>query len=99
MSYVPLVSAATAVEQGHLETVDLLLRHDAYINGTMKGKTPLEWAAAFGQVRMVRQLLARGAAPTAKALNEARAGAKRSSKATEKYRLVVDALHAAAVKD
>ncbi|WP_078490095.1 ankyrin repeat domain-containing protein [Streptomyces bikiniensis] len=98
-SYVPLVLAATSVERGHLETVDLLLRHGADINGTMKGKTPLEWAAAFGQVSVVRQLLARGATPTAKALNEARAGAERHPRNAEKYRLVNDALHAAGVED
>ncbi|WP_225882416.1 ankyrin repeat domain-containing protein [Streptomyces aureocirculatus] len=65
MSYVPLVLAATPAEHGHPPSVDLLLRHGADINGVMKGKTPLEWAATFGQARMVQHLLTRGAIPTA----------------------------------
>jgi ankyrin repeat protein len=99
MDYVPLVLAATAGEQGHPQTVDLLLRHGVDIDGMMKDKTPLEWAAAFGQVHMVHQLLARGATPTAKALSGARTGAKRSPEAAEKYTLIVDALHAAGIED
>lgn len=95
---VPLVLAATAMEPGHPRTVDLLLRHGADIDGLMKGKTPLEWAAAFGQVHMVRHLLARGATPTAKALSEVREGAQRSPKAAGKYALIVEALRAAGVQ-
>lgn len=73
----------------------------------MKGRTSLEWAAAFGYVPMVHHLLARGATPTAKALSEARAGAERSSKSeessessepSERYALVVDALRAAGIE-
>ncbi|MFD3613098.1 ankyrin repeat domain-containing protein [Streptomyces atroolivaceus] len=99
MNYVPLVLAATAVERGHPQTVDLLLRHGVDINGVMKDKTPLEWAAAFGQVQMVHHLLARGATPTVKALSGARAGAKRSPETAQKYALIVDALHAAGIED
>ncbi|MFJ8888548.1 ankyrin repeat domain-containing protein [Streptomyces sp. NPDC102402] len=99
MNYVPLVLAATATEYGHPQTVDLLLRHGVDINGLMKDKTPLEWAAAFGKVQMVHQLLARGATPTAKAVSEAHAGAKRSPEAAQKYALIVDALHAAGIED
>jgi len=99
MASVPLVLAATVTKQGHLHTVDALLRHGADINGVMRDRTPLEWAAAFGQVPMVHQLLARGATPTAKALSEARAGAERSPKAAEKYALVIDALNAANIED
>jgi len=99
MGSVPLVLAATSTEQGHPQTVDVLLRHGVDINGVMKDRTPLEWAACFGQVPMVHQLLARGATPTAKALSEARAGAKRSPKAAEKYALIIDALEAADIED
>ncbi|MFF7651713.1 ankyrin repeat domain-containing protein [Streptomyces sp. NPDC007983] len=99
MGYVPLVLAATATEQGHPQTVDVLLCHGVDINGVMKDKTPLEWAAAFGQVQMVHQLLARGATPTAKALSGARAGAKRYPEAAEKYALIIDTLHAADIED
>ncbi|MCD9903688.1 ankyrin repeat domain-containing protein [Streptomyces sp. MT29] len=73
LNYPPLVLAATSVEHGHPQMVDLLLRRGADIDGTMTGRSSLEWAAAFGNVRMVRHLLARGATPTAKALSEARA--------------------------
>ncbi|MFD7628520.1 ankyrin repeat domain-containing protein [Streptomyces sp. NPDC059851] len=99
LRHTPLVLAATATAQGHPQTVDLLLHHGADINGAMKDKTPLEWAAAFGQVRMLHHLLALGATPTAKALSAARAGAKRSPRAAAEYALVVDALHAAGVED
>lgn len=99
MNYVPLVLAATAMQQGHPQTVALLLRHGADINGVMKDKTSLEWAAAFGQVQMVHQLLVLGATPTTKALSGARAGAGRSPETAQKYALVVDALHAAGIED
>ncbi len=98
INYVPLVLAATAVKPGHLQTVDLLLRRGADINALMKGRTPLEWAATFGQVDMVNQLLARGATPTAKAVHEAHAGAERCPGAAEKYALVVEALRAAGIE-
>ncbi|MGW1958397.1 ankyrin repeat domain-containing protein [Streptomyces sp. NPDC001920] len=99
MRSTPLVLAATTTESGHPQTVDVLLHHGADINGAMKDKTPLEWAAAFGQVRMLRHLLARGATPTAKALSAARAGAKRSPQAAARYALIIDALHAAGIED
>ncbi|NEA16988.1 ankyrin repeat domain-containing protein [Streptomyces halstedii] len=98
MGYVPLVLAATTGEQGHPHIVDLLLRHGVDINRVMKDKTALEWAAGFGLVQMTHHLLARGATPTAKALSEARAGAKRSLKAAVNYALVIDALHATGVE-
>jgi len=103
LNYPPLVLAATSVDDGHPQMVDLLLRRGADIDGTMKGRTSLEWAAAFGNVRMVHHLLARGATPSAKALSEARAGAERYSKAVqdeqkrEAYALVFAALRAAGV--
>lgn len=105
----PLVLAATATEHGHPEAVDLLLRRGADIDGTKKDRTSLEWAAAFGNVRMVHHLLAHGATPTTKALSEARAGAERFSKAVqdeqkrqekqEAYVLVFAALRAAGVTE
>lgn len=103
----PLVLAATSTEHGHPQMVDLLLRRGADIDGTKKDRTSLEWAAAFGNVRMVHHLLDRGATPSPKALSEARAGAERYSKAVrderkrqekqETYALVVAALRAAGV--
>jgi len=99
MGYVPLVLAATATEQGHPQTVDVLLRHGVDINGVMKDKTSLEWAADFGQLQMVHQLLARGAIPTVKALSSARAGRERSPEIADKYTLIVDALHAAGIDE
>lgn len=95
LGHVPLVLAVTAVEEGRPETVRALLSRGADIDARMKGRTSLEWAAAFGQVGMVRDLLVLGAAPTPKALSEARAGAERSPKAAEKYALVIDTLLAA----
>lgn len=104
LRYVPLVLAATTGEHGHPDTVDLLLRHGADINGAMKDKTPLEWAATFGQVQMVHQLLARGATPTARALGEIRARARARAKWSPadmegKYALTVEALRAAGIED
>ncbi|MFJ9808964.1 ankyrin repeat domain-containing protein [Streptomyces sp. NPDC101158] len=99
MGYVPLVLAATATDHGHPQTVDVLLLHGADINGVMKDKTSLEWAAALGNLQMVHHLLVRGATPTAKALSRARAGGERSPEAATKYMLIVDALHAAGIED
>ncbi|CAD5970212.1 ankyrin repeat domain-containing protein [Streptomyces cyaneofuscatus] len=107
LNFPPLVLAATSTEHGHPQMVDLLLRRGADIGEVKKGRTSLEWAAAFGNVRMVRHLLARGATPTAKALREAHAGAERYAKAVreeqkrqekrETYALVFAALRAAGV--
>ncbi|MGW1204996.1 ankyrin repeat domain-containing protein [Streptomyces cyaneofuscatus] len=103
----PLMLAATSGEHGHPQMVDLLLRRGADIGEVKRGRTPLEWAARFGNVRMVHHLLARGATPTVKALSEAHAGAERFSKAVqdeqrrqetrEAYAVVVAALRAAGV--
>ncbi|MEU8565638.1 ankyrin repeat domain-containing protein [Streptomyces cyaneofuscatus] len=107
LSFPPLVLAATSTEHGHPQMVDLLLRRGADIGEVRKDRTSLEWAAAFGNVRMVHHLLARGATPTAKAVSEANAGAERFSKAVrdeqrrqetrEAYALVVAALRDAGV--
>ncbi|MGW7225578.1 ankyrin repeat domain-containing protein [Streptomyces cyaneofuscatus] len=107
LSFPPLVLAATSTEHGHPQMVDLLLRRGADIGEVKRGRTSLEWAAAFGNVRMVHHLLARGATPTAKAVSEAHAGAERFSKAVrdeqrrqetrEAYALVVAALRDAGV--
>ncbi|MEV5975155.1 ankyrin repeat domain-containing protein [Streptomyces sp. NPDC051921] len=96
--WVPMVLAATSTDHGHPETVDVLLEHGADIDvAAMKGRTPLEWAALFGQVRMVHHLLARGATPTRRALGEAQTRANGSLKAAKRYALVIDALQAAGV--
>ncbi|WP_202547612.1 hypothetical protein [Streptomyces sp. SID2119] len=86
---------------------DVAGRRGADIGEVKKDRTSPEWAAAFGNVRMVHHLLARGAPPTAKSLSEARAGAERFSKAVqdeqrrqekrEAYAVAVAALRAAGV--
>ncbi|WP_328315635.1 ankyrin repeat domain-containing protein [Streptomyces sp. NBC_00388] len=77
MGFVPLVLAATAGVEGYPETVDLLLDRGADVNAVMKRRTALDWAGGFGQVRMVRHLLSRGATPSAEALAIAREDAER----------------------
>ncbi|MEU6995749.1 ankyrin repeat domain-containing protein [Streptomyces sp. NPDC046465] len=62
MGHLPLVLAATVGQEGHMSTVDLLLDRGADIDAEMKGRTALDWAAGFGQGRMVRHLLSRAAA-------------------------------------
>lgn len=66
MNWAPLVLAATAGTEGFPETVDLLLDRGADVNAVMKRRTALDWAAGFGQVRMVRHLLSRGATPSSR---------------------------------
>ncbi|MFF1379508.1 ankyrin repeat domain-containing protein [Streptomyces sp. NPDC058308] len=61
MGHLPLVLAATAGQEGHMSTVDLLLDHGADIDAEMRNRTALGWAAGFGQANMVRHLLDRGA--------------------------------------
>ncbi|MFD9433118.1 ankyrin repeat domain-containing protein [Streptomyces sp. NPDC060002] len=72
LGYVPLVLAATTGDEGHPETVDLLLDRGADINAVMKHKTALDWAVRFGQEEMVRRLLCRGAIPSAETMAAAR---------------------------
>ncbi|WP_234321301.1 ankyrin repeat domain-containing protein [Streptomyces katrae] len=93
MSWLPLVVVPDG-ERGR-EIVDLLLDRGADVNGLMKGWTPLEWAAAGGQVEMVRQLLARGATSTAEALSRAYARGNESPEGVAKYAAVINALRAA----
>ncbi|MGW9173865.1 ankyrin repeat domain-containing protein [Streptomyces decoyicus] len=95
MSHAPLVLAATTGDEGHPETVDLLLDHGADINVVMKDRTPLDWAVWFGQVPMVQQLLDRGATPTAKALTTAHERTERHPESRQKYERIIDALLAA----
>ncbi|MFE5735683.1 ankyrin repeat domain-containing protein [Streptomyces celluloflavus] len=97
IGYVPLVLAATAGGEGDPQTVDLLLDRGADINVVMKDRTPLDWAAGFGQVQMVRQLLDRGATPTVKSLTIARDQAERRPGNRQKYERIIDALHAAGI--
>ncbi|MEU9163276.1 ankyrin repeat domain-containing protein [Streptomyces sp. NPDC048424] len=78
LNHVPLVLAATTVEGGYPETVDLLLERGADIEERMKGKTALDWAAACGYPAMVERLLARGAAVTKETVLGAMAGRRRS---------------------
>ncbi|MEV7404551.1 ankyrin repeat domain-containing protein [Streptomyces sp. NPDC091267] len=66
MGFVPLVLAATAGNAGYPETVDLLLDRGADVDAVMKHKSAVDWAAGFGQGRMVRRLLSRGATLTAR---------------------------------
>ncbi|MFD0166099.1 ankyrin repeat domain-containing protein [Streptomyces decoyicus] len=96
MGYAPLVLAATTGDEGHPETVDLLLDHGADINAVMKDRTPLDWAVWFGQVPMVQQLLDRGATPTVKALTTAHERTERHPESRHKYERIIDALLAAA---
>lgn len=59
----PLQYAAAA---GHIETVRLLLAHDAFVNAVdSSGRTPLMWAAMKGKTDVVRALLKAGADPKA----------------------------------
>ncbi|MFE7608953.1 ankyrin repeat domain-containing protein [Streptomyces celluloflavus] len=93
--HAPLVLAATAGAEGHPDTVDLLVDRGADIDVLMKDRTPLDWAAGFGQVRMVHQLLGRGATPTAQALALAREHAERYPESRQKFERVIDVLRAA----
>ncbi|MFD4830595.1 ankyrin repeat domain-containing protein [Streptomyces uncialis] len=65
--------AATTGEEGHPETVDLLLDRGVDSNALMKhrtalDRTALDRAARFGQEEMVHRLLRRGAVPSAATL-------------------------------
>ncbi|MET8751622.1 ankyrin repeat domain-containing protein [Streptomyces sp. NPDC004667] len=68
LGHVPLVLAATTGDEGHPETVDLLLDRGADVNAVMKHRTALDWAVWFGQEEMVLRLLGRGAIPSAPGL-------------------------------
>ncbi|MEU8629855.1 ankyrin repeat domain-containing protein [Streptomyces sp. NPDC048669] len=72
LGYVPLVLAATTGDEGHPQTVDLLLDRGVDINAVMKHRTALDWAVGFGQEEMVQRLLGRGAVPSAETLAAAR---------------------------
>ncbi|MFF3672363.1 ankyrin repeat domain-containing protein [Streptomyces sp. NPDC002120] len=79
LNHVPLVLAATSVEGGHPDTVDLLLERGADIEGRMKDRTALDWAAACGYPAMVERLLAGGAAVTKQTVIGAMASRKRNA--------------------
>ncbi|MFI5987293.1 ankyrin repeat domain-containing protein [Streptomyces sp. NPDC051555] len=72
LGYVPLVLAATTGDEGHPETVALLLDRGVDINAMMKDKSALDWVVWFGQEEMVHRLLGRGAVPSAETLAAAR---------------------------
>ncbi|MCY0921977.1 ankyrin repeat domain-containing protein [Streptomyces sp. H27-G5] len=72
LGWVPLVLAATTGDEGHAETVDLLLDRGADINAAMRHRTALDWAVWFGQEAMVHRLLGRGAVPSIETLAAAR---------------------------
>ncbi|MFD5558007.1 ankyrin repeat domain-containing protein [Streptomyces sp. NPDC127068] len=72
LNHVPLVLAATTGDEGHPETVDLLLDRGVDINVVMKHRTALDWAVRFGQEEMVYRLLGRGAITSAGTLAAAR---------------------------
>ncbi|OKI45979.1 hypothetical protein A6A29_30265 [Streptomyces sp. TSRI0281] len=95
MRWVPLILAATSGDQGHPQTVTLLLDRGADIDAVMKNRTSLEWAARFGQVQMVRQLLRRGATPTAKALTAAHEYTERHPESQRRNASIIDALRVA----
>ncbi|WP_327412706.1 ankyrin repeat domain-containing protein [Streptomyces sp. NBC_01233] len=79
LNHVPLILAATSMEAGHPDTVDLLLERGADIEGRMKDSTALDLAAACGYPAMVDQLLARGAAVTRRTVLGAMAGRNRNA--------------------
>jgi ankyrin repeat protein len=55
----PLMEAASA---GHIEIIELLLRHSADVNAqSSTGNTPLMYACAGGHVEAVKTLLKNGA--------------------------------------
>ncbi|MEU5169060.1 MULTISPECIES: ankyrin repeat domain-containing protein [Streptomyces] len=93
----PLLFAATsAVPAPNCpEIVDLLLDRGADITQRLRDLTTLEWAVWFGQVDMVRQLLRRGADPSAKALDLANERIRRHPDARQDCEHVIEALLAA----
>ncbi|MFC9861127.1 MULTISPECIES: ankyrin repeat domain-containing protein [unclassified Streptomyces] len=95
MRWVPLVLAATSGDRGHPQTVTLLLDRGADIDAEMKSRTSLEWAARFGQVQMVCQLLGRGATPTTNALAAAHEYAERHPESRRRNALMIDDLRVA----
>ncbi|MFJ4777905.1 ankyrin repeat domain-containing protein [Streptomyces sp. NPDC088762] len=98
MGYLALVMAATASRLGHPPTVDLLLDRGANIDAKMKDRTALDWAAAFGQVDMLRHLLERGAEPRPAALAIARSRAARFPD-DQRYEGVIGVLTAVGIRD
>ncbi|MFE9933153.1 ankyrin repeat domain-containing protein [Streptomyces sp. NPDC005533] len=79
LGYVPLVLAATSLDSGNPDLVDLLLDRGADIEEPMKGRTPLDWAAHWGFPDTVERLLARGATLTERTVREGRAGRLRTA--------------------
>lgn len=90
----PLLAAATPAP-GCPEIVDLLLDRGADISLRLRDLTTLEWAVWFGPVDMVRQLLRRGADPSAKALDLANERLRRHPDARQDCERVIETLRAA----
>ncbi|MEU7600667.1 ankyrin repeat domain-containing protein [Streptomyces sp. NPDC040724] len=80
LGHVPLVLAATSLDSGNPDLVDLLLDRGADIEERMKGCTALDWAAHWGFPVTVERLLARGAAVTKRTVREGRAGQLRTAR-------------------
>ncbi|MFD9412333.1 ankyrin repeat domain-containing protein [Streptomyces sp. NPDC059989] len=80
LRYVPLVLAATSLDSGNPDLVDLLLDRGADIEERMKDCTALDWAASWGFPVTVERLLARGAAVTERTVREGRAGQLRTAR-------------------
>lgn len=90
----PLLFAATAATPAPNcpETVDLLLDRGADMTQRLRDLTTLEWAVWFGQVDMVRQLLRRGADPSAKALDLANERIRRHPDTRRDCEHIIEAL-------
>ncbi|MFJ8978512.1 ankyrin repeat domain-containing protein [Streptomyces sp. NPDC102282] len=93
----PLLFAASAAVPGPTcpEVVDLLLDRGADIGLRLRDLTALEWAVWFGRVDMVRQLLRRGADPSAAALELAVERGRRLPASRRDCALVIGALREA----
>ncbi|WP_395363894.1 ankyrin repeat domain-containing protein [Streptomyces sp. YH02] len=94
----PLVLAATCTQtddRGPL--IDVLLEYGAELDDrSMKGETPLEWAAGTPRPDTVRHLLARGATPTPLAAGRAHRGARRLPEHADAFRQIEEAVLRAA---
>ncbi|MEV8225240.1 ankyrin repeat domain-containing protein [Streptomyces sp. NPDC079167] len=93
----PLLLASTCTDPGPTcpEIVDLLLDRGADIGQRLRDLTSLEWAVWFRLPDMVRQLLGRGAEPSAHALELAHERMGRCPEARQDCERVIEALRVA----